>query len=217
MSSRLVQRILQDPTGAAQHAKAKMASNSSANTPPVSDKETVFLVTPTKLTDSFNSDKSSMSVTPSSKSMTIESSTSSKAPILSMPTCSKCSKNVCPSSPEELNAIGKIWHKSCFVCGGTNLHGKGCGKTLTLLNYVEHEYQPFCQKCHSNIWTNENEKLKSPSSLSTEMNVVTPTLTNPNKTSFHSLRETMPTTNTTERLGSVILKNDGDEVDESEW
>ena len=216
MSSRLVQRILQDPTGTAQQAKAKMlASNASVITPPVSDKESVFSVTPTKITDSFTSDKSSMSVTPSSTKSLKESSPSSKLNFSSMPTCAKCSKSVCPSSPEELNAMSKIWHKSCFVCGGTNLHGKGCGKTLTLLNYVEHEYQPFCQKCHSNIWTDQDGSSKSPINLSTNMNVVTPTPSN--KNSFHSLRETMPTTNTAERLGNVSLKNDGDEVDESEW
>ena len=78
------------------------------------------------------------------------------------------SNSVCPSSPEELIAVNKIWHKSCFVCGGTNDKeteggGHGCKKTLTLQNYLTHDNQPYCLKCHSLVNT-----IKASSSSSTK-------------------------------------------------
>ena len=54
---------------------------------------------------------------------------------------------------DELIALGRLWHKSCFKCGlSTRL---GCGRILSLGKYLEHHNEPFCASCHD-----ENFKLK---------------------------------------------------------
>ena len=51
-----------------------------------------------------------------------------------MSTCTSCGKGVCHSSPEEVIAVNRTWHKTCFVCGGTG--NQGCKRQLSLLAYV---------------------------------------------------------------------------------
>ena len=66
------------------------------------------------------------------------------------PKCWICNKSV--YKMEEVIAIGKTWHKSCFLCGGKhNVEGDpkvGCKKGLTLDTYLEHDKEPYCQACH---------------------------------------------------------------------
>lgn len=65
------------------------------------------------------------------------------------PTCAFCSKSV--YSAEKVQAVGKTWHKVCFKCGGTCEHG-GCGKVLSLDQYLSHGEDPFCKPCHSKLF-----------------------------------------------------------------
>jgi cysteine and glycine-rich protein len=64
------------------------------------------------------------------------------------PKCTICAKTV--YKVEEVNAVGRIWHKACFKCGGAS--GNGCGRGLTLDKYVDHENQPFCNACYSKLF-----------------------------------------------------------------
>ena len=66
------------------------------------------------------------------------------------PKCWICDKSV--YKMEEVIAISKTWHKTCFTCGGKhNAEGDskaGCKKGLTLDTYLEHDKEPYCQACH---------------------------------------------------------------------
>ena len=66
------------------------------------------------------------------------------------PKCWICDKSV--YKMEEVIAISKTWHRSCFLCGGKhNADGDpkaGCKKGLTLDTYLEHDKEPYCQACH---------------------------------------------------------------------
>ena len=67
----------------------------------------------------------------------------------SIPKCTSCAKSV--YKMEEVIAVGRIWHNSCFTCGGTSNLG-GCGRVLTRDGYVDHENNPFCMACHSKLF-----------------------------------------------------------------
>eukprot|EP01041_Mallomonas_annulata_P010832 gene10832-22601_t len=66
--------------------------------------------------------------------------------------CFKCTKAV--YKVEEVNALDRIWHKTCFTCGSTT--GQGCGRVLPAGQYSDHEHEPFCNACY-----NKNFKKKS--------------------------------------------------------
>jgi hypothetical protein len=51
---------------------------------------------------------------------------------------------------EEMLAIGKLWHKNCFTCGGVN--SDGCKKTLSRDGYVDHDQEPYCNACYSRLF-----------------------------------------------------------------
>jgi len=53
--------------------------------------------------------------------------------------CPRCSKNV--YFAEEKQALGKSWHKLCFVCGN-------CKKLLDSGNITEHDEEMFCTSCY---------------------------------------------------------------------
>lgn len=53
--------------------------------------------------------------------------------------CPRCSKNV--YFAEEKQALGKSWHKLCFVCGN-------CRKLLDSGNITEHGGEMFCASCY---------------------------------------------------------------------
>lgn len=65
-----------------------------------------------------------------------------------MPTCAICEKAV--YAVEELKALSKIYHKTCFRCGGKAKDG--CNKKLALSDYVEHDNEPYCKYCHSKLF-----------------------------------------------------------------
>ena len=65
------------------------------------------------------------------------------------PKCAFCSQPVYPA--EKVQAVGKTWHKVCFKCGGSCEHG-GCGKVLSLDQYLSHSEDPFCKPCHSKLF-----------------------------------------------------------------
>ena len=58
---------------------------------------------------------------------------------------------ICPNcrrvvySVEELHAVGTVWHKTCFVCGGTGIHG--CSRILGLDNFTPISGVPYCKAC----------------------------------------------------------------------
>jgi hypothetical protein len=66
----------------------------------------------------------------------------------SAPKCTSCAKTV--YKMEEIIAVGRVWHNSCFVCGGTK--GDGCKRSLTRDNYVDHENHPYCNPCYSKLF-----------------------------------------------------------------
>ncbi|PVG00086.1 putative phospho-2-dehydro-3-deoxyheptonate aldolase, tyrosine-inhibited [Serendipita vermifera] len=57
----------------------------------------------------------------------------------SSPTCPRCGKAV--YFAEQVNAIGKKWHKSCLTCSA-------CRKRLDSYTLQEHEEEPYCKSCH---------------------------------------------------------------------
>jgi hypothetical protein len=61
------------------------------------------------------------------------------------PKCVLCAKVV--YKYDEHKALDKMWHKSCFICGGTGSSGTGCEKLLSLSVFGEHGNEPFCIKC----------------------------------------------------------------------
>ena len=66
------------------------------------------------------------------------------------PKCTACAKSVYKA--EELIAVSRVWHITCFTCGGTNTKGEGCKKVLKRDQYVDHENQPFCNACHAKLF-----------------------------------------------------------------
>ena len=66
------------------------------------------------------------------------------------PKCCVCAKSV--FFKEELKAIGRIWHASCFTCGGGKSDSQGCKKTLKRDGYLDHENQPYCNACYSKLF-----------------------------------------------------------------
>ena len=63
-------------------------------------------------------------------------------------TCYVCSKAV--YAVEELKALSKTWHKTCFKCSGKAKDG--CGKRLNLSDYMEHDNEPYCKFCHPKLF-----------------------------------------------------------------
>jgi peroxiredoxin len=59
--------------------------------------------------------------------------------------CCICEKTV--YAVEEVSALGRIWHKSCFKCGGST--GLGCGRTVVIGQYLDHDKEPFCSACYN--------------------------------------------------------------------
>jgi cysteine/glycine-rich protein len=67
----------------------------------------------------------------------------------STPKCTVCNKSV--YKMEEMVAVGRIWHLSCFRCGGTANEG-ACGRVLHRNDYVDHECNPYCVPCHGKLF-----------------------------------------------------------------
>lgn len=67
-------------------------------------------------------------------------------PLVNLPEANKCS--ICQRSVyqmEDIHALGRVWHTSCFTCGAPK--GDGCGRTLKRGAYSDHENVPYCQSC----------------------------------------------------------------------
>lgn len=62
--------------------------------------------------------------------------------------CHLCTKSV--YKVEELLAVGQMWHKQCFTCGGKN--NDGCKRVMQRDGYVDHENQPYCTACYSKLF-----------------------------------------------------------------
>lgn len=80
-----------------------------------------------------------------------------------VPKCTVCNKSV--YKVEEMNAVGRVWHLSCFRCGGTGNEG-GCGKVLKRDNYVDHEHNPYCVPCHGKLFRPFGAKAPTGNSIS---------------------------------------------------
>jgi cysteine/glycine-rich protein len=62
--------------------------------------------------------------------------------------CPSCRKTV--YKMEELLALGFIWHKDCFTCGGPpggDDPSLGCGRVLTIDAHDQHAGLPYCRGC----------------------------------------------------------------------
>lgn len=59
--------------------------------------------------------------------------------------CAVCNQSVYPA--EKVVAINRVWHKSCFCCGGTSSKS-ACKRMLTLQTYLNHGDDPFYEICH---------------------------------------------------------------------
>lgn len=70
----------------------------------------------------------------------------------STPKCTICSKSV--YKMEEVIAVGRIWHKTCFTCGGSSTlaHKQGCKRVLARDGYLDHENEPYCNACYSRLF-----------------------------------------------------------------
>ena len=70
----------------------------------------------------------------------------------STPKCTACSKSV--YKMEEVIAVGRVWHKTCFTCGGscTLTHKQGCKRVLARDGYLDHENEPYCNACYSRLF-----------------------------------------------------------------
>jgi len=56
------------------------------------------------------------------------------------PTCPRCGKAV--YFAEQVNAIGKKWHKACLTC-------TACNKRLDSSTLLDHGDEPYCKACHT--------------------------------------------------------------------
>jgi len=61
------------------------------------------------------------------------------------PSCAVCSKVV--YKMEEVLAVDKCWHKSCFRCGASSSPGGGCNQLLTKDKYESNKGVPYCKQC----------------------------------------------------------------------
>ena len=64
------------------------------------------------------------------------------------PKCGICEKSV--YKMEEMIAIGKVFHKACFTCSGNVKDG--CGRTLNLHKYLEHNETAYCEACYTKLF-----------------------------------------------------------------
>jgi len=62
--------------------------------------------------------------------------------------CCMCNKTV--YKMEEVIAVGKVWHDSCFTCGGSNTDG--CKRVLKRDGYQDHDNMPYCNACFSKLF-----------------------------------------------------------------
>ena len=61
--------------------------------------------------------------------------------------CVKCLKAVYKA--EEVFAVGVIWHRPCFTCGGKSNVNKGCNRVLTTAKFFQHNGVPYCTACYT--------------------------------------------------------------------
>ena len=66
------------------------------------------------------------------------------------PKCCICTKSV--YKPEEVRALNKVWHKSCFCCSSTAKDG--CGRVLSIMEgYLVHDERiPYCKSCYNKLY-----------------------------------------------------------------
>ena len=48
---------------------------------------------------------------------------------------------------EEVEALGKSWHKLCFTCGGATGGDQGCARVLAVDTYDVYNKEPYCKAC----------------------------------------------------------------------
>lgn len=60
--------------------------------------------------------------------------------------CCVCNKKV-GHGKDRRTACNKIWHSSCFTCGG--LSEDGCKKVMNMGAFITHHNQPFCVPCYA--------------------------------------------------------------------
>lgn len=131
------------------------------------------------------------------------------------PKCWICNKSV--YKMEEVIAISKTWHKTCFTCGGKhNVEGDpkaGCKKGLTLDTYLEHDKEPYCQACHRRnfgakgfgfgISTLDTEAAKPVTAIASDSNVSVNTEASPVNT---VTSDTAPTASIDATLSNKVEK-----------
>ena len=114
------------------------------------------------------------------------------------PSCCQCAKPV--YKMEEVIALGKVWHKTCFTCGKG--FTDGCNKTLRLDNYLDHDNAPYCTSCHTKLF---KPKGYGNAGMSTYVPVVKNDITSNNTTTTtNTTNTTTNTTNTTNDISTNI-------------
>jgi hypothetical protein len=64
--------------------------------------------------------------------------------------CPICAKSV--YKMEEILALSRTWHKTCFCCGAGSADSNGCGRTLTRDGYSDHDNVPYCNACYGRLY-----------------------------------------------------------------
>ncbi len=69
------------------------------------------------------------------------------------PKCCVCAKSVYKT--EEVKALGKVYHKTCFCCSIPD--NNGCGKVLTIMGgyQVRDGRIPYCKSCYAKLYGNK--------------------------------------------------------------
>jgi NAD-dependent SIR2 family protein deacetylase len=114
-----------------------------ASTPPVAPVSTPPPV-PSPILSSPTDKASRSTAQPAKYTPTNNTTTNSST----APKCTICSKTV--YKMEEMVAVGRVWHSSCFTCGGSK--GDGCGRVLKRDDYLDHENQPYCNACYGKLF-----------------------------------------------------------------
>mmetsp|Transcript_7358 Transcript_7358/g.10958 ORF Transcript_7358/g.10958 Transcript_7358/m.10958 type:complete len:518 (-) Transcript_7358:204-1757(-) len=137
-----------------------------------------------------------------------------RMPNSSAPKCTVCAKTV--YKMEEVSAVGRIWHTTCFTCGGGLADTPGCKRVLRRDNYVDHDLQPFCQPCYNKLYKPKGFGFGT---LSTDYGPMAANTPSPKAVTPESSLPTPPT-NTTDSCRpkrEATYVGDNDEVAENEW
>eukprot|EP01035_Chromulina_nebulosa_P017959 gene17959-23589_t len=159
---------------------------------------------------------------PNIPSPVTKQNTTNKPNTLVAPKCTICASTV--YKMEEVQAVGHVWHKTCFKCGGHN--SDGCSKVLTLDKYCDHDNEPYCNNCYDKLFRPKGYGYSNTLQLDSNRS---------NDNSVNKLQQNLQSASISKTTGSIskaskaigskggalhteaAFVGDGDEVDEGEW